>query len=403
MKKTLTDKVIFVLGATKFDGPYESTSFTTAKHLAKDNDVYYIDYPLTLKDYASKSQRHHLESRKEYIFSNTNLITTDNPRFNIVISNPVLPLNFLPEGKFYRQLLKINEQIISKAILKVIRRFKIEDYIYINSFNFHYPDIVRFLKPRLSIYYCVDPLIIDHDKKHGLISELQLVKNSDVVICTSKQLTDEKKEINPLTYFVPNAADLTHSSKALSSNLAVHPFLANIKKPIIGYFGHIERRFDFKLLLEVIRMNPYKSFVFVGPVSEEYVPADFFTLDNAYFPGRVSYDQMPSILKGFDVALIPFKKDEVSSNIFPLKLFEYLGAGKPVVSIDFNPDLKDFTGDSVAYCATALIFSNAINNALKQDSDAERSKRVAIAQANTWEVRLEEIKQIILLNLDKRY
>ena len=73
---------------------------------------------------------------------------------------------------------------------------------------------------------------------------------------------------------------------------------------------------------------------------------------------------MPAVLKGFDVAIIPFKKDEVSSAIFPLKLFEYMGSGRPVVSTDFNSDLKDFTGDTVPYCKDAAAFSAAIEIAL---------------------------------------
>ena len=99
--------------------------------------------------------------------------------------------------------------------------------------------------------------------------------------------------------------------------------------------------------------------------------------------------------------IIPFKKDEVSNNIFPLKLFEYLGSGKPVVSTDFNPDLKEFTDETVFYCKNAEEFSGALDAALK-DTDAQMQKRLAVAAGNTWEHRAIEIKDLLKTNLDSK-
>lgn len=154
----------------------------------------------------------------------------------------------------------------------------------------------------------MDPLVIEHDRRHGTKSELTIVEEADLVFCTSKQLYDEKILLNPNTYFVPNAADLTHSSKALDSTLPVHHLIKEIPTPIVGYFGNIERRIDFSLLKEVVELNPDKSFVFVGPIDESYINDSFKQLKNVYFVGRLPYDEMPSVLKGFDVCMIPFKK-----------------------------------------------------------------------------------------------
>jgi glycosyltransferase involved in cell wall biosynthesis len=123
---------------------------------------------------------------------------------------------------------------------------------------------------------------------------------------------------------------------------------------------------------------------------------------NVYLPGPVPYELMPSVLKGFDVAIIPFKKDEVSNNIFPLKLFEYLGSGRPIVSTDFNTDLKDFTFDTVPYCKNAEEFTEALKITL-QDTDALQQKRLAVAADNTWEHRIIEIKELLKVNLDRKY
>jgi len=392
---SLKNEVIFILGIAKFDGPYESTSYTIAKMLAEDNDVYYIDYPYTWKDYASKKDEAFKTRAACFSKSSDGLIATKISRLKILIVPPVLSINFLPEGKFYRWLLRFNQQIIKKRVEACIKLKEIKDFIFINSFNFHYPDVGSMLRPKLLLYHCVDPLIVAHDRKHGIVSEEIIVRASNVVVCTSKQLYLEKLKQNPNCYFIPNAADIRHTSKALRDDLKIHNYLEDIPHPIVGYFGNIERRIDYNLLAQVIQLNPGISFVFAGPVEDGYVPDTFMLPKNVFFIGRIPYDDMPSVVKGFDVCIIPFKKDEVSHTIFPLKLFEYLGSGKPVVSTDFNTDLVEFTFDQVKYCADYEAFSNAIHDAIYSDTTEMRTERLKIAANNTWAKRFEEFSSII--------
>ena len=392
----LKNKTIFFLGTTKFDGKDQSTSFSIAKQLAKNNSVYYIDYPFTLKDYFIFKESDQIKFRKSYfsLFSN-GVISTDDPNFKIVIIPPLLSINFLPEGPIYRLMLRFNEFIIIRRLKKVIKSYKIRDLIYFNSFNFHYPDIADSLKPLLKIYHCVDPMITPYDMKHGIISEGKLVKKSDLVICTSRQLCNEKMLQNTNTYFIPNAADISHSRKALNAELPVDECLTGIKKPVIGYVGTVERRIDYPLLKEVIEKNPDKSFVFAGPLTAEFIPEWFDKLPNLHLLGRIPHERVPNIIKGFDITMIPFKKDAVSATIFPLKLFEYLGAGKPVISTTFNPDIEEFTNGTVTFCDDEMMFSKAIENILATDNEAKKQSRIAVATENTWEKRASDISGLI--------
>jgi teichuronic acid biosynthesis glycosyltransferase TuaH len=398
----LKNRHIIIFSQMQFDGRLESTNYTMAKHLAKDNYVYYVDRPFTWKDYIKFRNTPEYKTRKPHFFSSANsYIQTDIPNLKIIISPPVPSINMLPEGRLYRAAVWLNERIVATRLKKVIKNLNIRDYIYINSYNYSYPTFHQLIKPLLTVYHCVDPLIEEYQTRHGLISEDIVVKNVDLVICTSKQLRDSKKKLNSNSYFIPNAANISHSQKALDPQLPVASILSGIKKPVIGYFGNIERRIDYHLLTEVLEQNPDKNFVFVGPVDIDYVDNNAFKAPNISLKGAVPYDQMPSVLKGFDVAIIPFKKDEVSSSIFPLKLFEYLGSGRPVVSTDFNTDLSDFTGNTVAYCKNAIEFTAAINAALSDTPDLQQ-KRLAVASENTWEHRIAEIKNLLALNLDRK-
>jgi len=395
-KLTPTEKPVIILSNMRFDSPIEATSLFLARNFAKDRIVYYVCYPYTVRDYArSKNEKDFSALKKRFTDAKEALMDTDIPNLKKLVLPIVNSINFFPEGKIFRSLLKINEKTITKRIKEVIALNGIKDFVFINSFNFYYPGIGEKLGAALTIYQSADPLITPYDLKHGFISENQLVTNSDVVICTSKALYDEKIVLNKNTYLVPNAADPTHSSKALDKDLPIHSKLKDIPKPIIGYFGSIERRMDYDLIKQVAADNPDKSFVFAGPGIREHIPDWFFNTPNIYIPGQIPYDELPQMLKGFDIAIIPFKKDDVSSTIFPLKLFEYLGAGKPVIVTDFNPDLKFYTDGAVSFCADAPAFNTAINDILAHDNAQKLEERLAVAKKNTWEIRAEQITELI--------
>jgi teichuronic acid biosynthesis glycosyltransferase TuaH len=142
-------------------------------------------------------------------------------------------------------------------------------------------------------------------------------------------------------------------------------------------------------------MNLDKTFAFVGPIEPEYLKKISNDTPNLHLISQVPYCEMPSVLKGFDVAIIPFKRDEVSHTIFPLKLFEYLGSGRPVISTDFNTHLDEFTFGTVPFCKNAQEFSDAIKDALQNDSEEKKQSRLNAAKENTWNKRLTEFSNIL--------
>lgn len=399
----LKDTVVFILSNAKYDAPIESTGYTIAKHLAQHNQVFYVEYPATIKDYYHLKESPEFTKKKELYSKNSHgILDTDIPNLKIVITRLLLSINFLPEGWLYRKMLGNNEKRIVKRIKEIIKLFGIKDFIFINSFNIHYPNVGKLLSPTLNVYHCVDPLVSGYDTKHGLISEEEIVKNCDLIICTSKKLYNINSERHHNTHFVPNAADFELSHKANLAETCILPALNDIKKPIIGYLGNLEGRTDYQLLTSVAEQNPDKSFVFVGPAASVYRDKLTKKSKNIHLLDAVPYRQMPEVLKGFDVAIIPFKKDEFSATIFPLKLFEYLGSGKPVVSTDFNLDLNEQTENTVPFCSNADEFTHALNDALTNDNEEKKTLRLTVAKNNTWDKRANEFSELLEKYLYKK-
>jgi len=396
----LEKKVIFIMSLMKFDG-LASTNLTIAKYLAKNNEVYYIEQPYTISDFfklKKKSEQYQLR-KKALRFFDDGLLTDKLDGVNLLVSLPILPINFLPEGKIYDFFNRINQRIILSRVKKVIRKKAIKNYIYINSYNFKCPSLFESLNPDLTVYHCVDPIVGDYNTKHGINAERIIVKNADVVICTSRALYEQKKKQNANTYFVPNGADIG-SRSSLVNNSTTHIALQNIKKPIVGYVGAIERRIDYDLIKSVTAQNPHVSFVFVGPQHREHIPDWFYNTKNIHIVESIPYNEVVQMIYGFDVCMIPFKKDDISATIFPLKLFEYLGLGKPVICTDFNMDLTEFSGSEVvAYVKDSTTFSDAINQYMVEKDLILKEKRIEVALQNTWQDRVNRISEILVQNL----
>jgi len=225
--------------------------------------------------------------------------------------------------------------------------------------------------------------------------DIAIASKADLILTQTKSHCEEKQRINPNTYLSPNAVDCdlfeSNSEKFDFSRYGI------TIKPIIGFVGNMSWRIDYRLLHSLATTHPEWSLVFVSPLSDKSLIKDLKKLPNVYFLGSRSYFNIPQLIRAFDVCIIPYKNTGVENS--PIKLFDYLASGKPIVTTRI-PGVMDFA-DVVYIANSEEDFSKKVEQALKEPPTlAER--RLARARENSWDVRVKEVWEMIMNKLDSR-
>ena len=208
------------------------------------------------------------------------------------------------------------------------------------------------------LYYCVDnhASFTGYDRRQVLSDEEELCRRADLVVTSSAALQEAKCRFNPHTVLVPHGVDYEHFSKAVSNHLPTPADIADIPHPRLGFFGLIRDWVDLDLLADVARRRPDWHLVLIGDSTIELAP--YQGLANMHFLGRKPYADLPAYCKEFDAGLVPFKINELTKAVNPIKLREYLAAGLPVVSTPL-PEVKA-CGPWVRIAADAEEFVGAV-------------------------------------------
>ena len=225
--------------------------------------------------------------------------------------------------------------------------------------------------------------------------ENNLLKKADVVFVLSKKIYAARNGKNKHCYLIPNGVDFDFFSRSASADTALNEELKNIPRPIAGYLGNIRSWLDFELLEFLADNLPTMSFVFVGPIEQD-VRREVSYLKkrpNVYFLGMKDREVLPGILKGFDICLIPFKFNEFNLSTNPLKFWEYLATGKPILSLNI-PDFKPYE-DIVALYTTKEEALDKMRFLLNKDDEHLRKRRMGLAKDNDITVKSRKWYEIL--------
>jgi GT2 family glycosyltransferase/glycosyltransferase involved in cell wall biosynthesis len=230
------------------------------------------------------------------------------------------------------------------------------------------------------VYDCMDEWRSFPGMSRALLAtEEELVSGADLVTVSGARLLAKWRGTARNITLVRNAADFDFYTSAAKEDL-----LADVDGPIAGYFGALASWFDVELLRRAALARPDVTFVLIGGVFDVRT-SPLSALPNVRLLGQRPYATMPSYLAAFDVCLIPFVVDEITAATDPVKFYEYISLGKPVVATAM-PELAAYA--DVAYLATSSAeFLAKLDAALLEDDPALRERRIAVARENTWTAR----------------
>lgn len=234
--------------------------------------------------------------------------------------------------------------------------------------------------------------------------EQDLIDKADLLFTGGSSLYEAKKDRHDNCHLFPSSVDREHFAKARNT-LADPVDQANIGRPRLGFYGVIDERFDIDLLRQIADMRPDWQFVMVGPVVK-ISEADLPRAANIHYVGGKTYDQLPSYLSGWDVALMPFAMNESTQFISPTKTPEYLAGGKPVVSTPVRDVVRHYGHlEGVQIASGAEGFVRACDKALALSRGTDRNwlgEADLLLSATSWDTTQARMAGLIADVLGER-
>ncbi|MBI1833831.1 MAG: oligosaccharide flippase family protein [Candidatus Andersenbacteria bacterium] len=252
------------------------------------------------------------------------------------------------------------------------------------------------------VYDCVDDHAaqagVDRNSQRVGEEEQTIMSRAQLVTVTSHKLFELKKRFNPNTQLVLNAGDVEHFLSPAPSNHKLYAKIQEIKThgPVLGSVGALDSyKVDFDLLLSVAQRMQTWQFVFIGkPVVDTKIPAlqKFQSLKNVHVLGQVHRQDVPPLVHLFDVCLIPYKHSRYNSASFPLKFWEFMATGKPLI-VSGLPELKPYEPLS-KYVKSAEEFITATKAELA-GANENAMKRIKLSKQHSWEKRTQQLLHLL--------
>lgn len=240
------------------------------------------------------------------------------------------------------------------------------------------------------VYDCMDEL----SKFRGAppqikTRERKLLREADVVFAGGRKLWESKKLQNENCHFYGCGVDVTHFGKAREAQTNIPEDIVSLKKPILGYFGVVDERMDYDLIVKLAEANPDWSIAMVGPtIKVDKVPQRA----NIHWLGQKNYLDLPAYCKAFDVCMMPFALNEATEFINPTKALEYMATGKPIVSSAVADVVTNF-GSVVKIARSHDEFISLCRQAIEKPDDALVEAGLNQAVENSWDSIVAQLEK----------
>ena len=294
---------------------------------------------------------------------------------------------------FIKPLIKDIENLLKSQSKPVLVRVQSTD------FSISYEQMLEWQQLGFTVLYeYIDPF---HEEISGPISPKiierhnKVLENEDIFICASaKALLNEIPRSRKNYFLSPNAASPEHWNVQLKKWDA-NPLIDTItkirllNKPILGYHGALAKWIDYELLKKIAQQNRF-TLLLIGIEYDNSLPeSKLLEFKNVCYVGPVNYAVLPSIARFYDVSLIPFKNSALSDGVSPIKLFEYMAIGKPIV-VTSNNELKQYKSCILAVDHKDFLKKIELALALSEDKNYLATLRLE-SKLNSWKNRCDAI------------
>lgn len=384
-------KDMICIGTPAWDGNYAKSTIELLKELSGDFRILYVDYQYTLKDMAATlvGRQQAPLLRMSGLQRRLRTVEIGEKRsITVLTPPPFIPVNWIEHAPTYDRIHALNAARLLRTIRRAMHRLGMERPVVLNAFN---PSLgihcAGKLDESLLVYYCYDNIsAAGWLGKHGERTEQEFVRMTDGIITSSDALRERFAGYDDALFTVKNGVDLELMNEAFTRTAAGG-------QRTVGYIGSIDERIDFPLLEDVIIAMPEHRFLFVGRITDASYRTRLARHHNVEHAGAHPLSALPAFLRRMDVCIIPFAQNDFNTGVYPMKVNEYLAAGKPVVMTPFA-HLPEFDG-VVHTAGTPHTFTSAITSSLLSDSDELRTLRREFAGFHSWEQRAQEFSTIL--------
>ncbi len=390
------------------DNAFSSVSLSFAKELAKTHRIFYVNHPYSVKDIWDLRRNEKLRQRLPTILRGGvfyEKLETIPENFVVATPPPTIPINFLSNNGLYKTMYHYNKQVLLMAIKHVINDNKIKDFIYMTCYDpFFVPVLPKEIGAALNIYQCIDDISTEaYIAKHGIRLEEEAARDSDITLVTSTNLWRHFRTIQPETYIMHNAVDISIFKNLYYRDIERPAEIKDIKTKIIGFTGNLDDvRLDYRLIRRLAEGHPDKTLLLVGPINSPKVYSEGLDkMPNVILTGAKTIYEVPSYLKFMDVAILPSLINKMSRSVYPLKINEYLAAGKSAIATSFSDDIRCFQ-PYIRIADSHDHFVQLIDEAIADYSESKVQQRMAIGESNTWSDRVSEFWDIVDSFLEKK-
>ena len=387
----IQNRDIIIVGIQPWDVEIGSNCKNIAEEFAKNNRVLYVNSPLDrISIYRNKKQER-IEKRISIVKSgNPEIIEISQNLWNLYPATILESISWIKSPCLFDWLNKINNKRFAKHILWAIEKLGFNDFIIFNDSDmFRSFYMKELLKPETYIYYTRDNLIaVDYWKNQGERVEGLHMKKADLVVANSTYLAALARKHNANSFYVGQGCDISLFNTDLVTS--VPSDIQNIPRPIIGYIGALlSLRLDIKVLEYISQTRPDWSLVLVGPEDENFKGSQLHQLNNVYFLGNKTGNELPAYLNQFDVAINPQVLNPVTIGNYPRKIDEYLSMGKPIVAT--KTEAMSVFADYTYLAENMEEYVEFIHQALQENNNQIAKKRKEFAREHTWANNVVEI------------